>query len=200
MGYWKNWVPFVVNPKTSTLAEVKAEMIGEEMVSFLVMLFENPSSPFRLPGSTSLFNHDCWHIMLRRGLMPQDEAFVIGFSMGTDEKTKWHHKQIFKLAAKYLYSPAYRLNNDHLQAFELGFEYARSLPKKNLHKYSFKRNQNKTVETLAMELDIDKDDLNRFREKERELLPHTAESKRLLPLRKEVTQFSVGDALEGKTD
>ena len=200
MGYWREWVPWIVNPKTSTLAEVKGEMIGDEMVSFIVMLFENPSSPFKLPGSTTLFNHDCWHIMLRRGLLPQDEAFVIGFSMGTDEKTKWYHKLIFKFVSKYLYSNAYKFNSDHLKAFDLGFEYARTLPKKNLHRYSFKRNQMKTVEALAMELGIKKDDLNFYRECEKRMIPNTVESRRLKPLTKEVTKFSIGESVEEQND
>ena len=197
MGYYKEWIPWVINPKTSTMAEVKAEMIGDEMVSFIVMLFENPSSPFCLPGSTTLFNHDCWHIMLRRGLLPQDEAFVIGFSMGTDEKTNFLHKFIFKFVSRFIYSKAYKFNKEQLIAFDLGFEYARSLPKKNLHRYSFKKNQNKTVDSLSIELGIKKEELNYYRKKEQELIPNSVESKRLKPLVKNVTKFTVGDSIEG---
>ena len=200
MGYWREWVPWVVNPKTSTMAEVKAEMIGDESVTFLVMLFENPSSPFQLPGATTLFNHDCWHIILRRGLLPQDEAFVIGFSMGTDEKCKWYHKILFKFIAKYIYKEPYRFDNNHVIAYDLGFEYARTLEKKNLHKYSFKRNQNRMVESIAVDLGITKEDLNKYRAKERELIPNTKESQRLNPLIKGVTTFGIGRSIEGEYD
>jgi hypothetical protein len=35
-------------------------------VPWQIWLFENPDSPIALPGSITLFNHDCLHILLDR--------------------------------------------------------------------------------------------------------------------------------------
>src|SRR5262245_56769531 len=67
-----------------TLAEIG---LAQSEVPYMVRLVENPR--FDLPlvdsfhGATSLDTHDCIHILLGRGLLPKDEAFVIGFSMGS---------------------------------------------------------------------------------------------------------------------
>lgn len=182
-SYWKEWIPVIITPRSSTLAQVKSDMVGDEMVDFLVMLFENPSSPFCLSGATTLFNHDCLHIMLRRGLLPQDEAFVIGFSMGTDDKTKWYHVAMFKFISRFIYSKHYKLSRENLKAFDLGFEYAKSLKLKNLHKFNFKANQHKTIDSLSFELGIFTEELNCYREIEKEMIPNSKESLRLNKLK-----------------
>ena len=179
---WKNWHPLIQKPGESTLAEVKSEMMGNEIVHWKVMLLENPGSPLKLPGATTLFNHDCLHILLRRGLLNQDEAFVIGFSMGSDEKCKKWHVRLFKFLSHYWYPKGYKFKKEHFVSFDLGFEYARKLKVKNLHSYNFKRNQNKTVKQICTDLGIEKEDLNYYRKLEREKLPHTRESSRLRDL------------------
>jgi hypothetical protein len=56
---------------------------GADAVPWYVRLLENPRSPVALPGAIDLFGHDCLHIVLGRGLLAQDEAFVIGYTMGS---------------------------------------------------------------------------------------------------------------------
>lgn len=182
MNYWKHWHPVILDCTTSTLAQIKSEMEGDEAVNFWVYLFENPQSPIALPGSTSLFTHDSLHIILRRGLLPQDEAFVIGFSMGTDTTTKPWHIKVFKFLATHLYPVNYKLSEDELKIFDLGFEYGRSLitkHRKNLHRYPFKKYQNKTIKTICSEMGITIEALNEYREKEKQIIPHSNVSKRL---------------------
>src|SRR5712691_6681675 len=77
-----------------TLREVSASLreIGLKQgdIPYLVRFVENPQ--FDLPlvdifhGATSLETHDYLHVILGRGLLPKDEAFVIGFSMGSTGK------------------------------------------------------------------------------------------------------------------
>ena len=183
MDYWKNWQPYILDCTTSTLANIKSEMQGDEYVAFIVYLFENPQSPLALPGATTLYSHDSLHIVLRRGLQPQDEAFVIGFSMGTDLKCKPWHLKLFKLMAKYIYPKNYKLDDTELKVFDLGVQYAQELMKKegrkNLHRYPFKKYQNKTIKTICSDLGITVEDLNRYREIEKKIAPKTYVSNRL---------------------
>ena len=62
-------------------------------IHWFVWLLENPKSPFRLSGAVNLFNHDIIHILLNRGMDVDDEAYVIGFTMGNSEPSsswaKW---------------------------------------------------------------------------------------------------------------
>ena len=58
-----------------------------EDVPFIIKLVENPKYDIGLfAGNVSLYNHDCIHLLLGRGLRVKDEAFVIGFTMGSTKK------------------------------------------------------------------------------------------------------------------
>src|SRR4249919_2256821 len=56
-------------------------------VPLIVQLVENPRFDFPgldiFHGATGLQAHDRIHVLLGRGLLPKDEAFVIGFTMGS---------------------------------------------------------------------------------------------------------------------
>jgi hypothetical protein len=60
-------------------------------VPWQIWLFENPDSAIALPGAITLFNHDCLHVLLDRCFSNNDEAFIIGFTMGNDKQTQWFH-------------------------------------------------------------------------------------------------------------
>ena len=58
-----------------------------ENVPLIIKLVENPKYDIGLfPGNISLYNHDCIHLLLGRGLRVKDEVFVIGFTMGRTKK------------------------------------------------------------------------------------------------------------------
>ena len=58
-----------------------------EDVPLIIKLVENPKYDIGLfAGNVSLYNHDCIHLLLGRGLRVKDEAFVIGFTMGSTKK------------------------------------------------------------------------------------------------------------------
>ena len=57
-------------------------------IPWLVWLMENPKSPLHLHGASNLNDHDYVHVLLNKGQANNDEAFVIGFTMGNDDRTK----------------------------------------------------------------------------------------------------------------
>lgn len=97
--------------------------LNQDDVPFIIRLFENPKYNI-LPGSVTLKAHDIIHILLSRGVLPKDEAFVIGFTMGTTGKLSTITKTIFKLVTGYLYPDGYRFDKDEYRIYEYGIECA----------------------------------------------------------------------------
>ncbi len=95
-------------------------------ISWLVWLIENPKSPFHLHGAATLHDHDHIHVLLRRGQANDDEAFVIGFTMGNDDRTKSWESKLFKFISRWLYPKAERFTKKQLKIFDSGFKYGRS--------------------------------------------------------------------------
>lgn len=119
---WANWNPGLDNDHLS-LGEVYRTLPTYEFSSYptIVLALENPKSPIALKGKCNLLTHDLIHVLLGRGLFVQDEAFVIGYTMGTSKKIRGMEKEFFKFAAHRLYPPKYRFSSVDLAVFDLGF-------------------------------------------------------------------------------
>ena len=104
---------------------------NKEDISWLVWLIENPKSPFHLHGAVTLHDHDHIHVLLGRGQANDDEAFVIGFTMGNDDRTKEWEVKLFKFVSSKLYPKKERFTKEQLKIFNRGFEYGQS----KLHLY-----------------------------------------------------------------
>jgi len=129
----------------------------------IVRFFENPDSPYALPGKTSLHNHDCIHILLDLGMESDDEAFVLGFTMGNDRHTQTYHVSLFKFASRFLYPPDYRLTQKQLQIFEQGFHYGKSLKTQNLNLFDFALFYSGQVQKIRDFLGIDMAKVQHYR-------------------------------------
>lgn len=133
-----------------SLAQAYEELGGDAPsdIPWIIWLLENPESPFALGGSISLRNHDYMHILLKRKFSPEDEAFVIGVTMGNDSQTHVLHYFIFKLAARFLYPGVYRFSKEHLRIFDEGVVLGQALPLKNLNRYDFSQIDEIPVDVL----------------------------------------------------
>lgn len=136
-------------------------------IPLIVRLLENPKSPVALPGKISLFDHDCLHILLNRGLCSEDEAFVIGFTMGNDPRTKIWHLKVFKIFSKYLYPSKYRFVEKDFLAFDLGFDYGKSITTQ-LNKINFFQYKSLNVAYLRKVLGIEEATLKELKSLEKE--------------------------------
>ncbi len=99
---------------------------GPDDVDNVVRLFENPDSKYAFPGAVNLKRHDCIHILLGRGLLGQDEAFVVGYTMGSvhDRITK-EQLATFRMIAQTVYPDGYRMTDEDLMVFDLAYNYGR---------------------------------------------------------------------------
>lgn len=145
------------NALTLSLNDMLQRMDGDppESVPFLVWLLENPKSPIALPGKISLYRHDCLHILLQRGISLNDEAFVLGFTMGNDRRTNQFHLMLLKLMSWLFYPKNYRFSLAQLKIFDLGVAYGRSLNIKNLNNVDFTQFAEEPIHILQEAFGID---------------------------------------------
>lgn len=119
---WAHWNPGLDNDD-ATLGDVYRTLPTYEFSSYpwIVLLLENPKSPVALKGKCTLLRHDLIHVLLGRGLFVQDEAFVIGYTMGTSKTIGGFEKEFFKFCAHRLYPKKYRFKKGDLAVYDLGF-------------------------------------------------------------------------------
>lgn len=109
----------------------------QHSIPFPVWLLENPDSPLSFPGQIYLREHDYLHILLDRGVSAEDEAFVVGFTMGNDPETTNRITTAFKFAAQYIYPRTYRFQKSHLMIFDCGFSFGQKTKVKNLNSLDY---------------------------------------------------------------
>lgn len=123
-------------------------------IPFLVWLLENPDSPCSMPGKIDLADHDRLHCILDRGFTAEDEAFIVGFSMGNDLATNWIHVLILKIAAFIFYPQKYRFSFTDMQEFDRGFLLGKSLRVRNLNQEMPPEWDNKRLKEIRQELNL----------------------------------------------
>ena len=177
---WHRWTPGFDND-TLSLGEIYDSLPGDDpgAIHLYVRLFENPDSPVAFPGAVSLERHDCIHILLGRGLLAQDEAFVIGYTMGTCRAIQSWQVWSFKQLARRLYPGIYRMRGSDVIAFDLGFNLGQGSLRQDLAEFPFERHMETPLGELRRMLDVHRDQLRAAYRTERLLLPDTEESRRL---------------------
>lgn len=179
-GLWLAWYPGVNNDE-ETVQQVIESMPAapETAIPWIVRLFENPSSRLRFRGAVDLEDHDVLHVLLGRGLQDQDEAFVLGFAMGTAKSISSIETAVFKFILTRLYPEPYRIPTFLRPAFDLGVQCGRQTGHKNLYKHDLKRLLQLSLGEARRKAGIDMDIVKRFYQLEQELIPYTIASLRL---------------------
>jgi hypothetical protein len=109
------------NEQTLASALEKIRIDSQADIPWIVRLLENPQSPLALPGKISLYDHDCLHILLDKTTTVEDEAFVIGFTMGNDRDTKLWMVRLFKFISSHWYPQQYCFLESHWQDYDEGY-------------------------------------------------------------------------------
>ena len=177
---WRTWCPGLDNDDR-TLREVVATLPAAppQAIPWIVRLFENPRGWLHLHGAVDLRRHDMIHVLLGRGLLAQDEAFVIGFTMGATKAVSGFEAGLFKMIASRVYPPPYRIPWRTLGAFDLGLEAGRELAATNLHRRIDDSMLDQPLGATRRALGIDTRRLRSVYARERRRLPTTAASRRL---------------------
>ena len=126
-------------------------------VPLIIQLIENPKYNMLgiFPGRTSIQAHDCIHVLLGRGVLVKDEAFVIGFTMGTTKRLTNIQKNIFKFVSRFIYPYGYRFGPDELNIFEVGLRSASDMMCPDFSKLDFTQYIDYTIDDSRRRLGID---------------------------------------------
>ncbi len=176
--FWSRWYPGL-DTDSLTVGQVLDTMPGlsSDDIPAIIRAFESPDSPLKLPGACTLEQHDVLHVLLGRGLVDQDEAFVLGFSAVADPEFTTEDMERYKCAFS-LYPEPFCIRGCDLIAFELGVKAAQSMPLGDLMSLDVASVRSRLVGQLRGELGIDKEALFEVYEEERRCVP-TPWSKRL---------------------
>ena len=152
-----NWSRNIAK-KTLRSVYQQINLDSQSDIPLIIRLLENPASPIALPGKISLHNHDCLHIIFGIDVSSQDEAFIIGFTMGNDDRTKSWHVQLFKLFSRFVYPLKYRFTLQDIDIFSLGFEYGKQHKYRNVNQIEFARFYFTKIEDVRRILGIKRQD------------------------------------------
>ena len=151
-----------------------------EDVPFIIKLVENPKYDIGLfAGNVSLYNHDCIHLLLGRGLRVKDEAFVIGYTMGSTKKMRRWRRNLYMFCAKYLFPQGYSFGEEERFVFNMGVMAGSQCPS-DLSNVDFNQYVNNRISFVRKELGIDQELLLSCYEVEKKCFPESLESQRLL--------------------
>lgn len=153
-------------------------------VPLIIKLVENPNyrTSKLFTGAVDLFTHDCIHIILGRGVLPKDEAFVIGYTMGSTKKMSRWRRNLFMCCAKHLYPSEYRFGEEERFVFNVGVMLG-SLCETDLSKVEFGKINEEDVSLIRKKLKINTKLLRHYYAVERNCFPESKESSRLLKIK-----------------
>jgi hypothetical protein len=184
---WRKWhVPLSHASITLRAAHesMRAIALKQRDVPLLVQLVENPR--FDLPGveifsgATKLRTHDYLHILLGRGLLPKDEAFVIGFTMGSTNRVGALEESLYTLIARYLYPKQYRFSEDDVAVYKDAVRLAYLSDCKPLAEVRFGKMMGWSLSKIRKAVGLEEDLLRAYYNVEAKRYPKALESQRLL--------------------
>lgn len=184
---WRDWIiPISCEAVTLQDALKTAEHMAANQsdVPLIIRLIENPN--FSIPGvnifdgAVNLYDHDCIHALLGRGLLSKDEAFVIGFTMGSTNRVSTSQQKLFELAAKYLYPGPYKFDDEDIHVFKDAVSLGFISDCQPLDRVDYRTRVGRSLHEVRAELGIEADLLRAYYHIERRRYPDAKTSHRLL--------------------
>jgi hypothetical protein len=177
------WVPGFAPGDARSVRDIYATMPAceEAAIPEVVRRYENPSSPTALPGATTLQRHDIIHVLIGRGLSQQDEAFVIGFTMGAATDADISHVTKLAYVAVNEYPTPFRIQANDILSIYLGFYHTQRYKniQRDLHRAPLEDFFDSPASEVRKRLGIRCDQLFDTYEIEKSLLPKSNVSLRL---------------------
>ena len=165
-------------------ATLKEIGLRQQDIPLSVQLVENPR--YDLPGidifhgATDLETHDLIHIILGRGLLPKDEAFVLGFTMGSTHRVSFAEERLYTFFAKYIYPAGYRFDDEDVAVFKDAVRLGYVSDCVALGEVDYRTHLDQPLGAIRQALGIEEDLLRAYFAIERRRYPASVESQRLL--------------------
>ncbi len=166
------------------LASLKQLGAPQEDIPLIVKLLENPD--YKIPGFTlfhgavDLHTHDYIHILLGRGLMPKDEAFTIGFTMGSTNEVTALEEELFCAINKYFYPKVYRFGDEEIAIFKDAVRLGKISNCRRLDQVAYAQFDQGSIAEMRQSLGVEEDLLKAYFKIEQARYEHALESQRLL--------------------
>jgi hypothetical protein len=184
---WKEWhIPLSQDQITLREARESLEALGakQENIPLMIQLVENPR--YDIPGfdifhgAVDLRTHDAIHILLGRGLLADDEAFVIGFTMGSTNRVTTLEENLYALVSKYLYPKAYKFNDDALRIFKDASKLGYISDCQPLDQVNYDVYLDRSLREIRQELGLETDLIRAYYQIEKRRYPKSKAAQRLL--------------------
>lgn len=174
------WTPNGDKEIFKYLEDMAPFKLDQEDVPLRIKIVENPKYKISklFGGAVDLFTHDCIHVLLGRGLLLKDEAFVIGYTMGSTKSTPRWKRNLFMFITKYVYPHGYKFYEEERYVFYSGVM-AGSKCKTDLSAVDFSKHLDYKVSALRQKLGVEKELLDCYYCLERKCFPNSPESQRL---------------------
>jgi hypothetical protein len=186
-GSWREWrVPLSAARRTLREAYESLRPYGLDQrdVPLIIQLVENPKYDVPgielFPGAADLRTHDIIHIVLGRGLLLKDEAFVIGFTMGSTDRVGATEERIYQFFARHLFPGAYRFGDEEVRVFKDAVRLGYVSDCRSLSEVDYDPFFDSPLGHIRAELGIEDDLLRAYYAIEKRRYPNSPESQRLL--------------------
>jgi len=186
-GSWRDWrVPLSAAQRTLREAYETLRPIGLDQrdVPLIIQLVEHPKYDIPgidlFPGAVNLRTHDLIHIVLGRGLLLKDEAFVIGFTMGSTNRVGATEETIYQFFARHVFPSGYRFDDEEVQVFKDAVRLGYVSDCRSLAGVDYDPMLDWTLGRIRVELGIEDDLLRAYYAIEKRRYPKSPESQRLL--------------------
>ncbi|MBL4711951.1 MAG: hypothetical protein JKX75_05550 [Gammaproteobacteria bacterium] len=185
--HYSDWhIPISQGRLTLAAARASLQEIGaqKEDIPLIVKLLENPG--FSIPGfslfhgAVDLIAHDYIHILLGRGLLPEDEAFTIGYTMGSTKQVSLSEARLFELITKHLYPQTYKFRDRDIDIFRAALKLAEAADGMALDQVDYLTLVDDSLKSVRHKLGINKNKISAYYEIEQTLYPDSKASRRLL--------------------
>jgi hypothetical protein len=173
---YRSWhIPLTENRLrlNEAVCDMHALSVGSNDLPLLMKLTDDPDFETYC-SSLSLLDHDSIHILLGRGMLPKDEAFVCGFIFGSTGRVRIAEDRLMEMVKRYLSTKEDR------DIFKDGLLLGMSSHCKPLNQIDYRRYLNDSLGAIRQKLGINTGLLSAYYRKEAKRYPHARESRRLI--------------------
>lgn len=157
---------------------------NQEDIPLIIQLIENPR--YEIPGvrffngATDLKTHDYIHILLGRGLLSKDEAFVLGFTMGSTNRVTSTEEKIYSFVSQYLYPDVYQFDTQDIEVFKDAVRLGYVCDCESLDRVDYQGLRGLSIEEAREKIGISTALLEAYYAIEKKRYPGSRESQRLV--------------------
>lgn len=168
----------------AALSTMPSPVIPEEM-PLMLRLHRDPNLSFlgQLVSRAGLdqHQHDCIHLLLGRGLLPMDQAFVLGFTIGCSTKSSIPEHRLQGEVGRHFYKNVSLFDEAESAVFREGIKLAYLCCCVPLENFDFTPWYDQTLLQLRKATGIDPELVMAYYAIEKHRYPHSLASQRLLP-------------------